>query len=135
MSDLSDTDERPATVPTHQGGGGGRSESSGGSSYGNTYDGRNNNNHHHHHRPQQNGYGKHHHGSSSSSENSNTGEDNDHKHDGNGQEAHIVDDVYTESDLDHVNPIHGSDMSPDMRRAWGIPDVSVILFAAMNRPY
>ncbi|KAJ8660274.1 hypothetical protein O0I10_004136 [Lichtheimia ornata] len=122
MSDLSDTDERPATVPTHQGGGGGRSESSGGSSYGNTYDGRNNNNHHHHHRPQQNGYGKHHHGSSSSSENSNTGEDNDHKHDGNGQEAHIVDDVYTESDLDHVNPIHGSDMSPDMRRAWGIPD-------------
>ncbi|KAI7877413.1 hypothetical protein K492DRAFT_14674 [Lichtheimia hyalospora FSU 10163] len=108
MSDLSDTDERPATVPTH----GGRSESSGGSSYGNTYDGRN-------HHPQQNGYGKHH-GSSSSSENSH--EENDHKHEANGQEAHIVDDVYTESDLDHVNPIHGSDMSPDMRRAWGIPD-------------
>lgn len=117
MSDLSDTEERPATVPTtttttHHAGG--RSESSGGSSYGNTLDGRN-------HRPQQNGYGKHHHGSSSSSE---TGEDQDQKHEGNGQETHIVDDVYTESDLDHVNPIHGSDMSPDMRRAWGIPDVS-----------
>ncbi|CDS07213.1 hypothetical protein LRAMOSA09736 [Lichtheimia ramosa] len=115
MSESSDTEERPATVPTtttttHHAGG--RSESSGGSSYGNTLDGRN-------HRPQQNGYGKHHHGSSSSSE---TGEDQDQKHEGNGQETHIVDDVYTESDLDHVNPIHGSDMSPDMRRAWGIPD-------------
>ncbi|KAI7857151.1 yeats family-domain-containing protein [Circinella umbellata] len=37
-------------------------------------------------------------------------------------EARIVDDVYSESDLDHIDPIHGEALSTDLRRAWGIPE-------------
>ena len=38
-------------------------------------------------------------------------------------ESRIVDDVYSESDLDHIDPIHGEPLSTDLRRAWGIPEV------------
>ncbi|KAI9498083.1 yeats family-domain-containing protein [Zychaea mexicana] len=34
----------------------------------------------------------------------------------------IVDDVYTESDLNHVHAIHGSALTSRLRAAWGIPE-------------
>lgn len=72
---------------------------------------------------QQNGY---HHGSSSSSSDDSINDDVL----GNGRETTerpIVDDVYTESDIENINPIHGATLDPEVRRAWGIPPVSVEL--------
>ncbi|KAI9315988.1 hypothetical protein BX666DRAFT_2028223 [Dichotomocladium elegans] len=74
--------------------------------------------------PQQNGYSQHRNRQDSSSsedngEYSRRGEKTD-----NDIGGAIVDDVYTESDLDHVNPIHGSELSPETRRAWGIPEAA-----------
>lgn len=35
----------------------------------------------------------------------------------------IVDDVYSEQDLDKVDPIHGSQLDANLKEAWGIPPV------------
>ncbi|KAI8141674.1 yeats family-domain-containing protein [Fennellomyces sp. T-0311] len=119
LSDLSDDTRRPALQhqqPVHQGG---RSDSSG-SSYDEGDGDRFNRRRQQQQRPHQNGYRGH--SSSSSDTNGDDNDRGDDKHNNDDEEQRIVDDVYSESDLDHVNPIHGASLSMELRRAWGIPE-------------
>ncbi|KAI9256447.1 yeats family-domain-containing protein [Phascolomyces articulosus] len=125
MSDISDdTRSRPALQqqqPTATGGGGRHSS---GSSYEDGEDRYNrrrksNNNNNNNNSSNNNSNNKKlngHRGHSSSSSDTNGDDKNDD------DEHRIVDDVYSESDLDHINPIHGEPLSSDLRRAWGIPE-------------
>lgn len=40
---------------------------------------------------------------------------------GKKKEGLLVDDIYTEQDLEHVHPIHRSRIEPSTRQAWGLP--------------
>jgi hypothetical protein len=40
---------------------------------------------------------------------------------GKKKEGMLVDDIYTEQDLEHVHPIHRSKIEPSTRQAWGLP--------------
>lgn len=39
----------------------------------------------------------------------------------------IIDDIYQEKDFDNVNPIHTKHIEDNIRIAWGIPEVSIII--------
>lgn len=45
----------------------------------------------------------------------------------NTDDSLIIDDIYQEKDFDNVNPIHTKHIEDNIRIAWGIPEVSIII--------